>query len=62
MNFGRMPTAETTAPCAPALVSPEDKALLDTKRPLFEWGASTKDVVEYRLQVTSGDLNQQPGT
>ena len=41
----------------PGLVSPADGALINTSTPLFDWDApSTGDVVDYRLQATSGDI------
>jgi hypothetical protein len=39
---------------APTLTAPEDAALLNTRRPLFDWDPSAGDVAGYRL-VVSGD-------
>ena len=54
-------TVDTTAPGAPALVSPTDGAFLNDTTPFFDWNASTRDVDTYRLQVVkSGDQFQEP--
>ena len=45
----------------PVLVSPEDGELLITATPVFTWNAPTiGDVLDYTLQVTSGDINDGP--
>ncbi len=53
---------DATAPGAPRLVSPENRALLrkESIPPDFDWRASTGDVVGYRLQVTSRDVLRPP--
>ena len=54
-------TVDTTSPVAPALVTPEDTALLNTRTVDFQWGASPSgDIFSYRLQATSGDLDTEP--
>ena len=53
-------TVDTEPPGPPPLVAPVDGAFLNIKRPLFDWDASTGNVVDYRLQVTSGDINAGP--
>ena len=45
----------------PALVSPGSGDFLNANTPLFDWDVlTTGDVVDYRLQVTSGDINTGP--
>ena len=52
---------DTLAPGATPLVAPENNALLNVKRPLFEWSAPTGNAVDYRLQVIqSSDTFQGP--
>ena len=53
-------TVDTTPPGPPDLVSPPDKAFLDVRPAFFAWRASTGDVVEYQLLVTSGDIDTGP--
>ena len=54
-------TVDTTPPEPPSLVSPEDGILLRTATPLFIWETPvTGGVLDYRLQVTSGDINTGP--
>ena len=60
----RIFTVDTLAPGAPALVTPLDapvrESFLDTRSPFLKWAPSTGDVFDYRLQVTSGDINTGP--
>ena len=51
---------DTTPPGRPELVVPEDGALFDFKTPLFDWDPATGDVLNYLLQVTSGDIAVRP--
>ena len=50
-------TVDTTPPGPPVLVAPDQGKLTNTTTPLFNWNASTGDVVDYRLRVTSGDID-----
>ena len=47
-------------PSPPALVAPVDGALIRTSTVEFEWQPSIGLVVEYLLQVTSGDIDAGP--
>ncbi len=57
-------TVDTVATAAPSLVAPADdparESFLNTRTPFLEWSPSTGDVFDYRLQVTSGDINTGP--
>ena len=59
-------TVDTLAPAEPVLVLPEDApargSFLNTRTPFFDWNesATTGDVFEYLLQVTSGGSFAQP--
>ena len=43
-----------------ALIHPEDREFLHDTTPLFLWGPSSGGVVDYSLQVTSGDIDTGP--
>ena len=58
-SVSRTFTVDVTPPGAPALVEPVDKALLNTSTPFFKWSTAV-DAVDYRLQVTSGNINTGP--
>ena len=45
---------------APALIHPEDREFLHDTTSLFLWGPSSGGVVDYSLQVTSGDIDTGP--
>ena len=52
---------DTIPPAAPNLVSPVDNAILTDSTPLFDWDPSiSAEVVDYLLQVASGDINNGP--
>ena len=53
-------TIDAVLPGAPSLVAPADEALINDSTPLFDWSPSTGDVADYRLQVTSGDVDSDP--
>ena len=54
-------TVDTTAPAlAPVLIRPESGDRTNDNTPFFEWTPSSGDVVDYLLQVTSGDINLGP--
>ena len=48
---------DTTPPGASDLIIPPAGALLKTPTPTFDWERSPGDVIGYRIQVTSGDIN-----
>ena len=50
----------TAVPVAPVLVFPGAGASINVDTPLFDWDPSSGDVVDYRLQVTSGDIDAGP--
>ena len=47
-------------PGIPLLIAPDQDAVVRTPTPHFQWDPSTGDVVDYRLQVTSGDIDAGP--
>ena len=54
-------TVDTTPPApAPTLVTPGSGDRTNDNAPFFEWTPSSGDIVEYRLQVTSGDIEVGP--
>ena len=57
-------TVDTTPPGAPALVSPANaparESFLKDNTPFFDWSPSAGDPFNYRLLVTSGDINTGP--
>ncbi len=53
-------TVDTTPPGRPALVLPPNKAFLDVSPAFLSWQASTGDVFQYRLRVTSRDIDTGP--
>ena len=53
-------TVDTTAPSVPTLIRPASGDISNDNLPFFEWTPSTGDVVDYLLQVTSGDINAGP--
>ena len=55
-------TIDTTPPGKPPLVSPVDNARLSDNTPLFDWDDApiTGDLLDYRLQVTTGSFSAGP--
>ena len=57
-------TVDLVAPGAPVLVAPVNaparESFLNTRTTFLEWSPSTGDVFDYRLQVTSGDIDTGP--
>ena len=53
-------SVDTTAPSVPTLIRPASGDISNDNLPLFEWTPSAGDVVDYLLQVTSGDINTGP--
>ena len=54
-------TVDSTPPAPPGLVAPSDSAAIVTGTVDFEWRASTSgDILSYRLQVTSSDIDTGP--
>ena len=54
-------TVDTVPPAPPELLAPDKFAGFDTKTVSFTWNPSTSDdIVSYRLQVTSGDIDTPP--
>ena len=53
-------TIDTVPPGAPSQLAPGDQSLITDPTPLFDWGPSTGDVADYRLLVTSGDIDAGP--
>ena len=52
---------DSTPPAPPGLVAPSDSAAIVTGTVDFEWRASTSgDILSYRLQVTSSDIDTGP--
>ena len=55
-------TLDTSPPSVgPELVAPGDAALFNTRIVDFKWnGSGSADILSYRLQITSGDINSGP--